>query len=150
MQTKKCTKCEQEKTVDNFYPRKDRPGKYVAQCRPCSIKSNYKYRDKEHQKKYKVNYYKKNPLRKLTNDLKKYGLTVEKYNSMLESQHNSCAICSHQNIPGKRMFVDHCHSSGTVRGLLCSSCNFLLGQAKDSKEVLSKAIIYLEKYEKET
>jgi len=43
------------------------------------------------------------------------------------------------------LYVDHCHSSGKVRGLLCHHCNTALGKFQDSVEVLSSAIDYLRK-----
>ncbi len=43
-----------------------------------------------------------------------------------------------------RLSVDHCHNTGTVRGLFRSNCNNGLGRFKDSVELLAKAINYLE------
>lgn len=79
---------------------------------------------------------------------KKYGMTLETYDAMLADQGNKCAICETKNPqgPGKRFMVDHNHDSGVVRGLLCSHCNFMLGQARNSTEILAKAIVYLDCY----
>jgi len=83
---------------------------------------------------------------------KKYGITLEDYNKMLESQNNVCMICgkneTHKhNISSKYvdLAVDHDHSTGKVRGLLCTYCNVGLGAFKDNKELLQKAIEYLNK-----
>jgi hypothetical protein len=55
-----------------------------------------------------------------------------------------CAICQrHQSEFKISLAVDHCHETGTVRGLLCYPCNTLLGYAKDSTKILSSAINYL-------
>lgn len=88
-----------------------------------------------------------NPDRELGWKLKKYGITVEDYRSMLASQSGVCAICGgpptgnhSQNRP---YHVDHDHLTGKVRGLLCTNCNILIGQAKESPERLEKAIAYL-------
>lgn len=74
----------------------------------------------------------------------KYGLTLEKYLEMFEDQKGCCKIC---DVPqdAKRLFVDHCHSSNTIRGLVCYHCNTLLGMCKDDIRILKKAIIYLER-----
>ena len=63
---------------------------------------------------------------------------------MLEAQDGVCAICGktpQQNI--KRLYVDHDHETGDVRGLLCQQCNIGLGAFRDDKAVLHKAIKYL-------
>lgn len=75
-----------------------------------------------------------------------YGISLEEYNTMFVNQNGSCAICEvHQSQTTKRLFVDHCHTTGAIRGLLCSQCNSMLGMAKDNQETLAKAIVYLNK-----
>jgi len=74
----------------------------------------------------------------------KYNMTVEKYDSMLKEQNNCCKICStHESEFNKRLAVDHCHTTGKIRGLLCMACNILLGKAKDNINTLNNAIDYL-------
>lgn len=75
--------------------------------------------------------------------IKTYGLTVEQYDQMLELQNGVCAICGGQNKDGRRLFIDHCHQSKKIRGLLCTKCNLMLGAVNDSVEVLANAIKYL-------
>ena len=138
---KTCTCCNKELSIKLFYIRKDRDNSYTAWCKKCTSIKVSSYRNKEKTKKYKAEYYIKNKNKKLNNDLKKYNLTLKDYNDMLAIQENSCAICKHE--VDKRLSVDHCHKTGKVRGLLCSSCNFILGHADDSIEVLFNAIEYL-------
>lgn len=78
---------------------------------------------------------------------KKFGLTVEDYNSLLLSQNGSCAICHGCNTNSKRLAVDHCHTTGKVRGLLCDSCNLGLGMFKDRLNILSSAMDYINKFQ---
>lgn len=86
--------------------------------------------------------------------LRSYGLTIQNYNEMLESQNNCCAICSSLDTRTKRSahltdsyyVVDHDHKTGLVRGLLCGHCNTALGLFNDSVENLRKAIEYLERH----
>ncbi len=81
---------------------------------------------------------------------RKYGITLQDYEIIHEKQNGECAICnspettiekSTGNI--RRLAVDHCHVTGKVRGLLCAACNTSLGKFKDSPDILSKAIAYL-------
>lgn len=87
-----------------------------------------------------------------------YGITKEDYDNILESQNNVCAICKEEdkvyhNRNGVNikisMPVDHCHDTGKVRGLLCTSCNRAIGLLKDSIDNLKSAIKYLKKHNKE-
>jgi len=74
--------------------------------------------------------------------LAQYNLSIKEYNELLTIQSGVCAICG--NPPnGKYLNVDHDHSTGKVRGLLCQSCNVILGCANDSIETLLQAIEYL-------
>lgn len=75
-----------------------------------------------------------------------YGLTIEQYDSILESQGNSCAICKIDTPSGRgRFHVDHNHITGEIRGLLCHHCNLALGNFKDNISALLSAIDYLSK-----
>lgn len=75
----------------------------------------------------------------------RYGITEEEYQNLLQTQQHCCKICNqHESTFEKPLFVDHCHSTGEVRGLLCSKCNTILGYAEDNIEVFKKAIQYLQ------
>ena len=73
-------------------------------------------------------------------NLGRYGITSKDYDQMLDKQNKSCAICKESGI---KLLVDHCHKNKNVRGLLCHNCNILLGNAKDSPEILRAALAYL-------
>lgn len=80
-----------------------------------------------------------------------FGITSEDYDTLLKQQNNGCAICgiTSPSIYNKRVryfCVDHNHSTGQVRGLLCHYCNTGIGYFKDNIEYLFKAITYLLKY----
>ncbi len=70
---------------------------------------------------------------------KKYGITIEDYNEMVEKQGGKCLICGKEF----KLVVDHNHKTGCVRGLLCPNCNFGIGFLQDDVELLQKAINYL-------
>ncbi len=82
----------------------------------------------------------------------KYGITLEQYNEIFKKQDGLCAICGQSettidtryNTP-RSLAVDHCHKTGIVRGLLCNSCNPMIGNSKDDIEILTNAIKYLER-----
>ena len=103
-----------------------------------------KYR--EDCKKKVSEYYKRNQDVRLSQRLRKYGISVSRYKELLAKQNNKCAICGSGigDSTGNRLYVDHNHSDGCVRGLLCSKCNFGIGQFNDDIELLKKAIEYLE------
>ena len=78
-----------------------------------------------------------------------YGMTVEQYNCLLEKQNHRCACCGrHKSEFKRRLHVDHEHSSGEIRGLLCTLCNPLIGYAKERAESLDQAKAYLAKFKK--
>jgi len=76
--------------------------------------------------------------------LRKYGITLEKYNEMREEQKYCCGICSlTEEQVGKKLVVDHNHETGAVRQLLCANCNVGIGFFKDSPNLLEMAASYL-------
>lgn len=79
--------------------------------------------------------------------LKKYGLSLEGFNDMRDKQNGRCAICA--CVPDQ-FYVDHCHSTGAVRGLLCNHCNLGLGHFKDTPDFLLIAVAYLNQTQKAT
>jgi hypothetical protein len=72
-----------------------------------------------------------------------YHMTIDEYNSILLAQGSKCAICGKAKSDAKLFCVDHNHSTGNIRGILCHNCNLILGHAKDGVGVLYKAIEYL-------
>lgn len=70
---------------------------------------------------------------------RQYGLSREEYEQMSASQFDRCAICDRE----RKLFVDHCHATGNVRGLLCNTCNAGLGLFGDSVKNLKKAAKYV-------
>jgi Recombination endonuclease VII len=70
------------------------------------------------------------------------NFSYQQYLDLIEHQNNQCDICKNPLDPP---FVDHNHTTGNVRGLLCLGCNTSLGHFHDSPEILNNAIKYLEK-----
>jgi hypothetical protein len=82
-----------------------------------------------------------------------FGLSLEQYEAMHESQKGLCAIChkpetakNNYDAVTRKLAVDHNHSTGKIRGLLCSACNTGLGLLQDNPAVLQAAIEYLKSH----
>jgi hypothetical protein len=82
----------------------------------------------------------------------KYGLTTETLNAMIEAQDNRCLCCRTQFglFKAHQPYVDHCHKTGRVRGILCNQCNSLLGKANDQPKILRACARYLERFAKQS
>ena len=75
--------------------------------------------------------------------LTKYGITLVERKKMQDEQGNKCKICQKAFTSDCKSNVDHCHTSGKIRGLLCWKCNIGLGHFQDNPLVLIKAAEYL-------
>lgn len=154
---RRCSKCGHSKphTIEFFTKSRGKPG---ASCRDCELIRGRKKNQAEYTRKIaeghgpelaekarKQYHTKKGKLAARIRGLRSFGLTLESYTSMLAEQGNSCAICKSSTPGGRGSFhVDHCHSTGRVRGLLCHSCNTSLGGFKDDARLLRSALEYLE------
>jgi hypothetical protein len=76
--------------------------------------------------------------------IKRYGLTIAMYDEMVLIQESKCAICN--QVPDRKLVVDHNHSTNKVRSLLCDHCNQGIGLLKENIEILTSAINYLRKW----
>lgn len=156
MTTLKCSTCQVHKDVSEFHKNKSIPRGYGYTCKLCK----YEY---EHQRRLTDPDYvartattasrwrranKKGRYRRSRNSMlrHRYGIGIDEYEAMLERQSGECAICGRADsgIEGKTLHVDHCHETGKVRGILCHPCNNGLGRFDDNKELLLKAVKYLE------
>ena len=81
-------------------------------------------------------------------NLRRYGLTPEAFDALLGAQGNACASCGDTTTGGSsgRFHVDHDHTSGAVRGLLCQNCNIALGMLRDDPERIAALGRYLGRY----
>lgn len=98
-----------------------------------------------HYNRWKSNGGKRCPVKTRSYLLKhNYGITIEDFNLMFQNQGSVCKICKNSNTSGKNWHVDHNHSTGKIRGVLCSSCNQALGLTKESINILKSMINYIE------
>lgn len=81
----------------------------------------------------------------------KYGMSLVDWMRMYDEQNGRCAICKEEEKPTRTgierdLCVDHCHASGTVRGLLCRNCNAAIGLLRDDPLLAEAAFEYLRKH----
>lgn len=125
-----CTKCGLNKSSLEFSPR----GKGARkECRQCVTDRTTAWK--------KANPIKNKRSIKNSQLKKKYGISLEDYESMYDLQAGKCAICcKHKSI----LCVDHDHKTGKIRGLLCISCNIILARFGDDVDGVMRFIEYLE------
>jgi hypothetical protein len=138
---KTCCKCKEVKQLDQFHNLASAVDGKQKTCKTCQKAYSQSAACVANRKEY----YKRTKRAHIDRNLQnQYGISHEDYDLMLEKQNGQCAICGTTQPEGKgRFHVDHCHTTGRVRGLLCHHCNTMLGLAKDSAQTLNKAIHYL-------
>jgi hypothetical protein len=139
-------KCKQNnpQDTDQFYQNRN-------DCKTCHKENTGRRSIKNHNAK---TWRQLNPDKVKKNWFKKYGISLTDFQLMIKQQDNKCAICKQPEsaIDGKSkairdLSVDHCHKTGKVRGLLCSTCNRGLGYFKDQVDHLVSAANYLKGHE---
>jgi hypothetical protein len=141
---KTCNICGETKPLDKFSVlARGSMGRHPA-CKPCH---NLQAKDYYMAKRDEILEIKREWRRRTGADRRySYGLDPEQYEAMVIMQDGRCAIC--ERLPEDAVLrVDHDHSSGKIRGLLCRHCNLALGNMKDDITLLRKAIAYLEKHQ---
>lgn len=128
--------------MSSFSKKHDSSDGYAHTCKECHNKYAREVwyprnteRQKLASKMYKVN-------NKYQVIAQRYGVKREVIESLYSGSKGKCAICK---IESEKLVVDHCHSTGKVRGLLCIICNYGLGYFKDNPKSLSSAMKYLSK-----
>lgn len=130
--TRTCRTCNQEKPWDDFrlVTRKSGEQWRMGICRPC----NRTQKRNQYLSKWRGS--------------KKSGairITKELYEQMLSRQEGGCAICGRtEGEEGRFLAIDHDHTTGRLRGLLCFACNVAIGHLGDDPDTLQKAVSYLQ------
>lgn len=155
-----CTSCQNVKAFEEFHRRPRNKSGWDSICKSCSNTNQRAWRTRNPDK---VKIYTSRHLEKSRQDpiahsakireghLKKYGLTIESYNKMLESQDGACFTCKKPEPADRALAVNHDHSccpgesscGKCVRALLCTKCNQGIGQADERIEILESWIAYL-------
>ena len=168
--SKRCSRCGQKKSFRAFPQRSETKDKRGSWCRAClRDHANSKYDSRRAPGEQCVHCgaslkdYGGNGRRKFCDSTcksryhstrayylkRKFGITEEFYDSLVKQQKGVCAICHGPPNGGPRgrqeiLFVDHCHESGRIRGLLCFRCNSALGLLRDNLGSARRMVAYLE------
>lgn len=142
MVLKTCPRCKKEKSITEF--QKNRKAKDGLQYHCKSCRSEIDCRPEKRQQD-RERYHANRDAWKNQDTKRKYGISLEEYNKILMTQNGVCAICGEKCSSGRNLAIDHCHSTGVIRGLLCGNCNLSIGKFKDSISILQNAINYLRK-----
>lgn len=155
MLTKLCQRCGIEKSLDYFHKHSKTKDGRQPKCKACALemaRDNYR-KNPERASASAKRWAEKNPSRRkeiaYNSKLKSnYGIELAGYQRMLEQQDGKCAICGGEGGAGRsevfKLFVDHCHTTGKIRGLLCMKCNSGLGYFEDDIMKMKSAIQYLQ------
>lgn len=157
---KTCYRCTETKDFSLFNKDKYKKDGYKSTCKTCLGADYYKkYWEDPESKREKLRKYRKN-LRETdphklflsnrkTNLKQTYGISLEQYAEMLQEQNSKCDVCGkeHEEVTKKRLNVDHCHTTGKVRGLLCANCNTALGLLKENVQNIDKLKDYIIKHQ---
>jgi hypothetical protein len=153
---KTCGDCAEALTEDNWTPSCMKANRHICKC--CWVirqnayatnNPNYKEERRERNKKWRDGWSEERKAleeskRKDRYFKRKYGIGLEEYETMFAAQCGLCKICKTDEKRGiGDLQVDHCHTTGEIRGLLCSNCNLMLGLVYDDTETLLSAIEYL-------
>lgn len=139
---KTCRRCGETKPESDFYRYTDRSGQQrpMARCKAChtvAVQASAR-RNPGARRRADVAYAAR---RRHTRRLTRYGLTAVEFAAMEAAQQGRCLLCG--DYKGEALVVDHDHSTGETRGLLCQSCNHGLGNFRDDPVRLARAINYL-------
>lgn len=148
---KRCPKCGAVKTVDLFYRKSTATARgwaWDSQCIECRRAAcrDYGAGAKDLRNTRLRAWRQKNPAKAAAIDHRRrlrqvYDLTPEQVAAMRGAQGGRCAICERST---SRLFVDHCHTKGHVRSLLCQTCNTFLGWYEKKADTILRFQRYIE------
>jgi len=146
---KYCYGCSKGKPLEQFY----QSDEFKSRCKECRKKYYREYHEKRKIESAKQSKIRRDSLHpsgltqgKVDHLMGGYGMTPEQYLKLIHAQQGKCACCDTILSENKRyVHIDHDHETGRIRGILCHSCNLMLGHADENIDKLKKAIFYLER-----
>lgn len=163
MRIKQCSKCGEWKPLEAFYRMVGMRDGHRNECKACNLsakaaryranpeptiarvkKWQQENRERHLETQRRIKAKPENKRRARNRYLvKTYGITVEEYDALLHAQDGVCAICRRPPRDDISLHLDHDHTTGERRGLLCFKCNNALGDFDDDAERLLRAYVYL-------
>ena len=131
-----CKSCSEVKPFTEFYKNNATPDKLTRYCKVCCKRKERETHRKNPNKKWE---HRHKELITSTGE----RLTKPMFTRLIEDQHNQCGIC---NQVMKKPCIDHNHITGSIRMLLCTNCNTMIGLAKEDTNILSRAIDYINRF----
>jgi hypothetical protein len=130
-ETKACTKCGTVGVIGKDF--RLRKGGSQSWCNAChsQVKADWAKTHPENRRKHSLK--------------QNYNLTEEGYNALFTEQKGACAICKKTEV---KLVVDHCHTSGNVRALLCYPCNSFIGKLEIYENQIDAYMQYIQHYRK--
>jgi len=158
---KRCGSCKEMKDLDAFWENPKAATGYHSWCRECSARIRGEARktnptDPAKARIYSQTYKERNPEAYKATErrqaLRKFNMTPEEYDAKWTEQAGLCAICQQPEDTFdskigrvRKLAVDHCHTTGDNRGLLCTRCNTAIGLMQDNPDRLRTAADYIER-----
>jgi len=136
-----CTECKKTKPASAFYRHPSTKTGRLRQCKDCR---------RQYIREYAARPGVRARLKRraeVGHVSRTYGLTEMEFDALMSTK--CCEICSKELADRRSKHIDHDHSTGQVRGVLCSNCNHMVGNAQESEEILLASIAYLRKYKKD-
>lgn len=147
---KTCVQCQLSKELADFSPyERNRNRGLRLRCKDCNNlndRNKRKANPEAVREKDRAKYWRDPEINRKERLKREFGLTLEGYANMLAGQKGVCAICKTPPASNRRLAVDHCHTTGRIRQLLCTKCNTALGFFKESAEIVQAAADYLRRH----
>lgn len=146
---KSCTGCKSVKPLSSFYANKRVKDGRMAKCKECWKEKGKKYHQKNREKMnartraYYQAHLEQSRLWSRRNNVKRYGVSEEEYDALFKRGAGQCWICHGDPDTGKQLSIDHDHTTGVIRGLLCRTCNFGVGSFRDNPALCESGASYL-------
>lgn len=138
--TKRCRRCDTEKPSAEFPPKPEMRDGLNSWCRVC-----YREYGSRWQRALRLAQPKRVHRTDRDQYLRtKYKLTAAEVDQLIEKQHGCCLTCGQSFGPDLQPCVDHCHTTGVVRGILCRNCNSILGLAGEDPVRLEALAMYID------
>ena len=134
---KECKKCLVTLPKESFSKQQKNKDGLYSYCKPCANK--LKAASKKRKFEENPNYHRDR------NFKDRYGISLQERDQLSVDQDHRCKICltPESKVSRSVLFVDHCHTSGEVRGLLCDGCNKAIGHLKDNPTAIKAALAYI-------